>query len=121
VFEGGPAGQRRAALFFFIWVAPVALVVGAVLSSDHRSPATLLRVAAVLAVLGWLLVRSELRFGEWVLLIVLVAAGNLTAQISVGSSHDGVFALNSMGIFTLVCLVFETRLVVIAATLLTAG
>ena len=74
-----------------------------------------------MAVLCWLLLRSDLRFGEWVLLLVVVAAANLTAQLTAGSSHNGVFAINTIGIFALVCLLFETQLVVIAATLFAAS
>jgi hypothetical protein len=121
VFEGGPAGQRRAALLFFFWVAPFALVIGAVLSSENRLAATLLRAVAIAAIVGWLLVRPALRFGEWVLLLTVLTAGNLTAQLATGVSHNGVFALNSLGIFALVCIVFETQLVVITATLFTTA
>ena len=74
-----------------------------------------------MAAICWLLVRSALRFGEWALLLVLLMLGNLIAQVTAGASHSGVFALNIMGIFALVGLVFETRLVVIAAPLFTAG
>jgi hypothetical protein len=117
IFEGGPAGQRRAVLLFFFWVAPMALVVGAALSSEHRVAATVLRAVAIGAIVFWLLVRPALRFGEWVLLLIVLTAGNLTAQLAAGVSHNGVFALNSLGIFALVCIVFETQLVVIAAAL----
>ena len=117
VFEGGSAGQRRAALLFFFWIAPIALVVGAVLASEHRLAATGLRAVAIVAVVCWLLLRPALRFGEWVLLLTVITVGNLTAQLATGVSHNGVFALNSLGIFALVCIVFETRLVVITATL----
>jgi signal transduction histidine kinase len=121
VFEGGPAGQRRAALLFFIWVAPVALVVAAVLSTDHRLSATLIRAVAFAAAIGWLLMRPAFRFGEWVLLLALLTVGNVTAQLSTGAAHSGVFALNILGVFALVCIVLQSRLVVIAALLFTAG
>ncbi len=121
VFEGGPMGQRRAVILFFVTVAPVAVVIGAMLSSEHRISVTLVRGAAVLAVVCWLLVRSTPLFGEWLLLLVALTLANLTAQIAVGSGHSGVFALNLMGIFALVCLVFETRLVVAGGALFTAS
>jgi signal transduction histidine kinase len=121
VFEGGPAGQRRAALLFFVWVAPVALVVAAVLSTDHRLSATLIRAVAFTAAIGWLLLRPAFRFGEWVLLLVLLTVGNVTAQLSTGAAHSGVFALNILGVFALVCVVLESRLVVLAGLLFAAG
>jgi signal transduction histidine kinase len=120
-FEGGPMGQRRAALLFFITVAPVAVVISAALSSEHRFPVTLGRGAALLAIVCWLLVRTTPRFWEWVLILAVLAAGSVVAQLSVGAAHSGVFALNSIGVMALVCLVFETRLVVIGAMLSTAG
>ena len=121
VFEGGPAGQRRAALLFFFWIAPFSLVVGAVLSSEHRLAATLIRALAVVALVFWLSIRPALRSGEWVLLLIVVTAGNLTAQLATGVSHHGVFALNSLGIFMLVCIVLETQLVAIAGALITTA
>jgi signal transduction histidine kinase len=56
-----------------------------------------------------------------VLLLIVVTAGNLTAQLAAGVSHHGIFALNSLGIFMLVCIVLETQLVAIAAALITTA
>jgi hypothetical protein len=43
VFEGGPAGQRKAALLFLVWVAPISMIVTAVLASERRIEIIVLR------------------------------------------------------------------------------
>jgi signal transduction histidine kinase len=76
---------------------------------------------ALVVALCWLLLRPAFRFAEWVLLIALVTATNVAGQLGAGSSHNGVLALNSLAVFALVCVAFESSLVVVAAALFMAG
>ena len=121
VFEGGPAGQKRAALLFLVWVAPVSTVVTAVLSDNDRVATLTIRVAALAVVIGWLLVRKTIYTGEWVVLLGLLAAVNVIAQLGAGAPHSGVLALNGLGVFAMVCIAFDTSLVVVAAVLFITG
>jgi signal transduction histidine kinase len=108
VFEGGPAGQKRAALLFLVWVAPVSTLVAAVLSDKDRVATLTIRVVVLALVIGWLLVRKTFHTGEWVVLLGLLAAVNVVAQLSAGAPHSGVLALNGLGVFAMVCIAFDT-------------
>jgi signal transduction histidine kinase len=121
VFEGGPAGRRRAALLFLIWVAPVSTLVAAVLAHSNRVSIIVIRLVTLAVVIGWLLVRQNIHTGEWVLLLALIAAVNVGSQVSAGAPHSGVLALNGLGVFALICIAFETSLVAVAAVLFMAG
>lgn len=114
-------GRKRAALLFLVWVAPVSTVVAAVLSGDERGAVITLRLAVTAIIICWLLVRKTLHTGEWVLVLGLLAAGNVASQLSAGAPHSGVLALNSLGVFAMVCIAFQTSLVVVAAVLFMTG
>jgi signal transduction histidine kinase len=120
VFEGGPAGRKRAALLFLLWVAPVSTVVATVLSDTDKAVLAL-RLVVLAVLISWLMVRKALHTVEWALLLALLAAVNVTTQLSAGAPHSGVLALNGLGVFAMVCIAFDTSLVVIAAALFMAG
>ena len=121
VFEGGPEGQRRAALLFLLSVAPISIAVGAVLSHHNRIPVTLLRIAILAAAITWLMVRPVFHTRGWAGLLILITAANVTSQLAAGANHNGVLALNGLGVYVLVCIAFESMLVVVAGSLFTAG
>jgi signal transduction histidine kinase len=120
VFEGGPAGRKRAALLFLLWVAPVSTVVAAVLS-DTDAAVLSLRLLVLAFVIAWLMLRKTFHTAEWALLLTLLAVVNVTAQLSAGTPHNGVLAINGLGVFAMVCIAFDTTLVLVAAALFMAG
>jgi signal transduction histidine kinase len=121
VFEGGLEGQRRAALLFLVSVAPISITVGAVLSPHNRLWVALVRVALLGVVIAWLLFRPAFRTRDWTGLLAIITVANVSSQLASGASHSGVLALNGLGVFVLVCVAFESRLVVITACLFVGG
>jgi signal transduction histidine kinase len=121
VFEGGPEGQRRAALLFLASVAPISITVGAVLSHHNRLTITLLRAAPLAIIIVWLLLRPAFSTRAWAGLLTIITVTNAASQLAAGASHNGVLALNGLGVFVLVCVAFESRLVVITACLFIGG
>lgn len=121
VFEGGPEGQRRAALLLLVSVAPISIAVGAILSQHNRLMITLVRTALLGIAIAWLLLRPTVRTREWAGLIGLITVANVTSQLASGASHSGVLALNGLGVFVLVCVAFESTLVVVTACLFSGG
>src|SRR4051794_19196087 len=117
LFEGGEEGRRRAALLFMLVIGPAAIAVTAVLSSHDRLAVTGVRALATMLIVLWLLVRRAPTRFEWAALIVILIVANVISQISAGPTHAGVFALNALGVFALICVVFDTWLVVASAVL----
>jgi signal transduction histidine kinase len=112
VFEGGAEGRRRSVLLFLLVVGVPAITVTAVLSSDNRLAVTAGRFASLMLIGIWLLVRRAPSRVEWAVLFLGLILGNAIAQVSAGPTHAGVFALNALGVFALICVVFDAWLVV---------
>jgi signal transduction histidine kinase len=119
VFEGGPQGQRRAALMFLIWLAPVALLVVTIVSPHPSVPTLLARWAGLALITGWVALRPRLSRLEWTVLLAMLSVANTVGQFSAGPQHNGVAALNMVGVFVMVCVAFESELVLFTAVVLT--
>ncbi|MGN6379822.1 MAG: sensor histidine kinase [Gaiellales bacterium] len=120
-FEGGPAGQRRVVLLAFVTIGPLATVVAAVLAGHAYHPQLAVRNVALALIIIWLLVRKPPSAAEWVILWTLLVAAWVVAQLAVGPTYSGVYALNGLAMLTLVSLVFDTWLVAYAAVMGIAG
>lgn len=116
-FEGGPAGQRRVVLLAFITLGPFATMVALVLTGGGHLPQMAVRCVVMALVICWLLARKQPSESEWVALWTLLAVSWMAAQLAVGPSYNGIFALNGLAILTLVCLVFDTRMIAYVAGL----
>ena len=117
LFEGGEEGRRRAALLFMLVIGPASIAVTAILSSHNRLAVTGVRVLATALIVLWLVVRKAPTRLEWAALILVLVAANVISQINAGPAHAGVFALNALGVFALICVVFDSWLVVSSAVL----
>ena len=117
VFEGGEEGRRRAALLFMLVIGPASIAVTAILASDNRLAVVTIRIVATVLIVLWLVFRRTPSRPEWAALIVVLIAANLVSQITAGPSHAGVLALNALGVFALICIVFDSWLVVTSAVL----
>jgi signal transduction histidine kinase len=120
-FDGGPAGQRRVVLLAFVCLGPMSSVVAAVLTGGGHPLQLAVRGVVMVVAIVWLLLRRQLTAAEWVALWTLLSASWVLAQLTVGPSYNGVFALNGLAMLTLVCIVFETPLVAYVACLGIAG
>ncbi len=116
-FEGGPAGQRRVVLLASITLGPFATMVALVLAGGGHLPQMAVRCVVMSLVIGWLLIRKQPSESEWVALWTLLAVSWMAAQLAVGPSYNGIFALNGLAILTLVCLVFDTGMIAYVAGL----
>jgi hypothetical protein len=117
LFEGGEEGRRRAALFFMLVIGPASIAVTAVLSSHNRLAVTGIRILATVLIVLWLVLRRAPTRVEWAAVILVLIIANVISQISAGPSHAGVFALNALGVFALICVVFDSWLVIASAVL----
>jgi signal transduction histidine kinase len=108
LFEGGEAGRRRAALIFLCVLGPVSLTITTILADPARPRLAVARFAALGLAIGWLAMRRTPTRAEWLILLGLVALANAGGQVQVGATHSGVSALNSMVIFVVVCVVFDS-------------
>jgi signal transduction histidine kinase len=117
LFEGGEEGRRRAALFFMLVIGPASIAVTAVLSSHNRLAVTGVRILATVLIVLWLVLRRAPTRVEWAAVILVLIIANVISQISAGPSHAGVFALNALGVFALICVVFDSWLVIASAVL----
>ncbi|HET7428972.1 MAG TPA: ATP-binding protein [Gaiellales bacterium] len=121
VFEGGAEGRRRAVLLFLLMVGVPAVTVTAVVSSHDRVAVTAGRFASLMLIGIWLLVRRAPSPAEWAVLFLGLILGNAAAQLSAGPTHAGVFALNALGVFALICVAFEAWAVVFTAVAYSAA
>jgi signal transduction histidine kinase len=108
LFEGGEAGRRRAALIFLCTLGPVSLTVTTLLAERSRPALAVGRFALLAIAVAWLLLRPVATRAEWLVVISLIALANVGGQLLVGAQHSGVTALNSVVIFVIVCVVFDS-------------
>ena len=121
VFEGGAEGRRRATILFALVIGPTAVTLTAILSSHQRLTITAIRALSILAIPAWLMVRRDPSRPEWAAMISLLVGANALAQVSAGPAHAGLFALNGLGVYALICIAFESWLVVFTGALYTAA
>jgi signal transduction histidine kinase len=117
VFEGGSHARRNAVLLFLVTVAPAAIALTGILAGTDGLPVTSVRVAALAAAICWLRAHRRVRFREWAALLAGASAVNAAAQLAAGPNHTIVAELNSLCLFALICVAFETPLVIFAGAL----
>ena len=98
-------------------VAPAAIALTGILAGTDGLPITLVRLAALCAAVGWLQGHRRVRFREWMVLLAGASAVNAAAQLGAGPNHTTVAAFDSICLFALICVVFETPLVIFAGAL----
>jgi signal transduction histidine kinase len=100
-----------------VTVAPAAIALTGILAGTDGLPVTSVRLAALVAAICWLRAHRRVRFREWAVLLAGASAVNAAAQLAAGPSHATVAELNSICLFALICVAFETPLVIFAGVL----